>query len=225
MATYILATSKSWHTDLFEALSSSVAGRWIRISDKNDLTYENLKELNPDYVFIPHWSHIIPAEVYENFRCIVFHMTDLPFGRGGSPLQNLIVRGVKETKISALQVTKGIDTGDIYLKRELSLAGTAREIFIRSSSIIESMIREILEDNPVPQPQEGEVVVFKRRKPEEGKINDLEELEEVYDYIRMLDCEGYPPAFIELPHFRLEFTRAAIQSDQSIKADVRIFKK
>jgi len=45
-------------------------------------------------------------------------MTDLPFGRGGSPLQNLIERGIKKTKISAIKVDGGIDTGDIFFKRD-----------------------------------------------------------------------------------------------------------
>ena len=30
-------------------------------------------------------------------------MTDLPYGRGGSPLQNLIIRGFESTKISAIE--------------------------------------------------------------------------------------------------------------------------
>jgi len=50
-------------------------------------------------------------------------MTDLPFGRGGSPLQNLIVRGFTHTKLSALRVEKGLDTGDIYLKEDLEQYG------------------------------------------------------------------------------------------------------
>ncbi len=49
-----------------------------------------------------------------NFNCVVFHMTDLPFGRGGSPLQNLISRGIYKTKISAIKVVKEIDAGPIY---------------------------------------------------------------------------------------------------------------
>ena len=65
--------------------------------------------------------NIIPKKIYSNYDCIVFHMTDLPYGRGGSPLQNLIVRGHKETKISALNVQSGLDTGDIYLKKKLIL--------------------------------------------------------------------------------------------------------
>jgi methionyl-tRNA formyltransferase len=152
-------------------------------------------------------------------------MTDLPYGRGGSPLQNLIVRGYTDTKISALRVNNGIDTGDIYCKAELSLLGTAEEIFLRASQTIETLIRDIIDKKMSPIPQEGEPVQFKRRKPEDGDIKDLEDIQTVYDYIRMLDAEGYPNAFVEIGKFRLEFRRASLKSDNSIIADVRISKK
>ena len=48
-------------------------------------------------------------------------MTDLPYGRGGSPLQNLIVRGHKETKISAIKVVKELDAGPVLSSLELML--------------------------------------------------------------------------------------------------------
>lgn len=35
-------------------------------------------------------------------------------------------------------------------------------------------------------------MVFKRRKPEEGKITSDMKTAQIYDYIRMLDAEGYP---------------------------------
>ncbi|MDZ7775688.1 MAG: hypothetical protein U5L09_08890 [Bacteroidales bacterium] len=73
------------------------------INKKEELSLELLKKITPEYVFFPHWSYIIPESIFNNYECIVFHMTDLPFGRGGSPLQNLISRGYKETKISALK--------------------------------------------------------------------------------------------------------------------------
>ena len=41
----------------------------------------------------------------------------------------------------------------------------------------------------------------------------------------MLDCEGYPNAFIENKNFRFEFTRASLKSEKEIIADVRIIKK
>ena len=87
------------------------------------------------------------------------------------------------------------------------------------------MIIEIINKSLQPQSQEGEVVEFKRRKKEDGNIMKLETIKEMYDYIRMLDCEGYPNAFLEIENFRFEFSRASFKDDQIIKADVRIIKK
>jgi methionyl-tRNA formyltransferase len=152
-------------------------------------------------------------------------MTDLPYGRGGSPLQNLIEKGHSRTKISALKVTSGIDEGPIYFKKELSLLGTAEEIFIRANHIIRKMINEFVEGKLEPSDQQGEVTKFKRRTPQQGCLNNLSELDKVYDYIRMLDAEGYPPAYFQIDNFKLEFSRASLKANKSILADVRITKK
>ena len=151
-------------------------------------------------------------------------MSDLPYGRGGSPLQNLIIRGKKNTVLSALKVNQGIDEGDIYLKKPLSLYGTAEEIFERSSPIIFKMIQEIVEKKIVPFPQKGTVTIFKRRSIQQGEIKNLNELHEVYDYIRMLDCEGYKNAFTETKNFKIYFNSAEL-NNQEINANVRIIKK
>lgn len=222
---YILLSAKSWHDEIFQNLSNRKGEDWIRISKKEDFSFDKLEEIKPDRVFIPHWSYIIPKEIFETFECIVFHMTDLPYGRGGSPLQNLIVRGHCETKISAIRVDEGIDTGKLYLKAPLSLLGTAQEIFLRSGEIIGSMIKTIIKEDPHPVAQQGEAVNFKRRNPNDGDISNLVEIEKVFDYIRMLDCEGYPSAYMETEKFRFEFSRATLKADKSIVADVRIIKK
>jgi methionyl-tRNA formyltransferase len=223
---YIVLSEKSWHNNLYQALVDSLQGKWILISKKEEFSIEILTELNPDIIFIPHWSYIITPDIYKTFVCIVFHMTDLPFGRGGSPLQNLIALGYKETMISALKVEKGIDSGNIYLKKKLSLNGKASEIFERASLVIKEMIEEIISKKPIPQLQQGEPVFFKRRSKKDGEIGSLVELEKVYDYIRMLDCEGYPNAFIENNNFRFEFYNAFLSdTDKCITANVRIIKK
>lgn len=86
-------------------------------------------------------------------------MTDLPFGRGVSPLQNLIERGIENTKISAIKVDDGIDTGDIYFKESLNLNGTADEIFIRASEIIfKKMIPTIISEKIIHETQKWEIV-------------------------------------------------------------------
>ena len=227
MARFILLTEKSWHKALFVKLKKHFEDKneWILINETIQFNKNNLDELKPVRIFIPHWSYIIPDEIFNSFECIVFHMTDLPYGRGGSPLQNLIVEGKVATKISAIKVDKGIDEGDIYLKRELSLGGTAEEIFIRASDSIYEIILEIIEKDLKPLPQIGEPIIFKRRKPKDSNISDLDNITKVYDHIRMLDAEGYPNAFIETGGFRFEFTRASLKTNDTILADVRISKK
>src|SRR5258706_4197683 len=168
----------------------------ILVNGRSDLKIEKLQEWNPDVIFFLHWSELIPQEIYSSFKCIVFHMTDLPFGRGGSPLQNLIERGYDETMISALIVEKGIDTGPILLKKQLSLLGTAEEIFLRAGEIMKKMIAEIIVYNPDSVPQKGDPTIFKRRTPDQSSIQLLSELKTAYNFIRMLDAEGYPKAFI-----------------------------
>jgi methionyl-tRNA formyltransferase len=226
MKNYILLTSKSWHDDLFLKLSKNVIGHWFRISNETEFTLENINKISPVYIFIPHWSYLISNEIFNNFNCVVFHMTDLPYGRGGSPLQNLIVRGHKSTKISAIKVTNEIDAGDIYLKSDLDLSGTAHEIFLRASLIIYKMIKAIIHEGIKPLPQEGKIVHFKRRKVEDSNLKTIDEISVLYDYIRMLDCEGYPKAYLENDSIKYEFYNAQYNIETNeIIANVRIFKK
>ena len=218
---YVVASSRVWRPSLLENLSNRTGLKFISITRKEDLTPQTLETMSPRYIFSPHWSYIIPPDVFENYECIIFHMTDVPFGRGGSPLQNLISRGIYETKISALRCVKDLDAGPIYLKRPLSLYGSAEEIYLRASEIIEDMICQIIKEQPVPVEQTGEITCFSRRKPEQSDIAELTTLKQVFDHIRMLDADGYPHAFLETKHFRFEFERASIKKGQII-ADVKI---
>ena len=226
MENILIVSEKSWNKELVSYLQSTMPQyAFYLISQKEDFTVERIGSISPFKIFIPHWSYIIPSAIFERYECIVFHMTDLPYGRGGSPLQNLIVRGLTATKLSALRVEVGLDTGPVYLKMDLSLSGTAEEIFVRVNKLVGKMIVEIIQNNLQPVPQEGDPVVFKRRKPEQSDMSGLEKLEEIFDYIRMLDADGYPHAYIEKGEFRYEFTRASIKADGSIVADVKITKK
>ena len=226
MENILIVSEKSWNKELVSYLQSTMPQyAFYLISQKEDFTVERIGSISPVKIFIPHWSYIIPSAIFERYECIVFHMTDLPYGRGGSPLQNLIVRGLTATKLSALRVEVGLDTGPVYLKMDLSLSGTAEEIFVRVNKLVGKMIVEIIQNNLQPVPQEGDPVVFKRRKPEQSDMSGLEKLEEIFDYIRMLDADGYPHAYIEKGEFRYEFTCASIKADGSIVADVKITKK
>ena len=81
----------------FHRHRAELPGCWELISARDDLSLDALRALQPAYVFFPHWSWRVPKKIVEEFSCVCFHETDLPYGRGGSPLQNLIVRGHKST--------------------------------------------------------------------------------------------------------------------------------
>lgn len=217
----VVVSNKEWHRQYIGELSARTGSEVVYIDNKSEVNYQRFAELQPDWVFFPHWSYIIPADVYENFRCVIFHMTDLPFGRGGSPLQNLIARGIYETKLSALCCCGELDAGNVYLKKNLSLWGNAEEIYLRAAELGKEMMIEIVREDMQAKPQQGEVVLFKRRKTEEGNIDGLHSLKAVFDYIRMLDAETYPSAFLDTEHLHLEFNRAALKNGY-IMADVKI---
>lgn len=217
---YVLATSRPWNLTHFAQARKDLPGSWLAVTTPDDLS-ALLERASPRYIFFPHWSHIVPAAIVERFECVCFHMTDLPYGRGGSPLQNLIIRGHRDTRISALRMTDVLDGGPIYQKRPLSLEGSAEQIFERAGASIIEMIAWIASNEPQPSPQEGQSVAFERRKPSQSRIAGITGADGLYDHIRMLDAPGYPRAFIEHEGWRMEFGEAEL-SGEAVEARVRI---
>jgi len=220
--TYIVVGCRPWNRTVFEEEICRLAGRWHYFGEKSELTYEKVHQIQPRYVFFLHWSWIVPVSITGAFECVCFHMTDLPYGRGGSPLQNLIARGHKDTVITAFRMTEELDAGPIYLKGPLSLDGSAQEIYRRATEISTAMIARIVSDNPEPTPQTGVETTFSRRTPTQSLITpDISDLRQLHDHIRMLDAEGYPPAFISVGVFTFSFTRSSLEDD-GIEATVKI---
>jgi len=221
MTDYIVATVKPWNAEAFRRRVPALPGRWHLVESPVGLTLERLEEIAPRYIFFPHWSWKLPKEICGRFECVCFHMADVPYGRGGSPLQNLILHGHKETKVSALRMVEELDAGPVYLKRPLGLEGRAEDIYRRLAEVVFDMIGEMVLGEPRPVPQEGDAVVFPRRTPEQSRLPVAGDLQELYDFIRMLDAPTYPAAFIEWGRFRIEFKRAAL-ADRSMQAEVTI---
>jgi methionyl-tRNA formyltransferase len=218
---FIIATIKDWNVEQYRKAAPMLTGNWSLLTKPSQLTIEHLRKLKPRYIFFPHWSWLVPEDIINEFTCICFHMSDVPYGRGGSPLQNLISRGHTETKLSALRMTKQLDSGDVYLKAPLSLEGSAQQIFERCAELTFEMIASIVNLAPIPIAQHGEVTTFTRRRPEQSEIKGNETITELYDLIRMMDAESYPKAYIHHHDIKLTFERAHL-SDDNLIASVTI---
>jgi len=93
MATYCVATIGRHHHEIFESTVSKIPGDWRLVSDPAEFTRAWLDALKPRAVFLPHWLWKVPADIISDFKCIGFHSTALSFGRGGTPIQNMIALG------------------------------------------------------------------------------------------------------------------------------------
>ena len=217
----LVVATKPWNRRIFEEEIRCLPGEWSFVDSPECLTYEAVRGLAPRYIFFLHWSWKVPADIVNEFECVCFHMTDVPYGRGGSPLQNLITEGHHQTMLTALRMVEQFDAGPVYLKNVLSLEGTAEAIYMRASRLAARMIKRILDERMTPKAQSGEGSVFKRRQPHQSEIPECVTLEGLYDFFRMLDAEGYPRAFLRHAGYRYQFSRAALY-DGRIVADVII---
>jgi len=181
----------------------------VLVASPDQLAAE-LGRIRPRRMFFVHWNWKVPPEVIRNVECIGFHMTDLPFGRGGSPLQNLILRGHRSTMVTAFRLTEEMDAGPVYAKAPLALDGRAGDIYRRASMTAVDLMIRIADEQLAPKPQEGPVVTFERRKPEQSRLPEDGTPQELYDFIRMLDADGYPAAFIDHGRWRVELREADV---------------
>jgi len=217
---FVIITKKKWNIKNFSKLDNNFAVL-------KNYNYNKIKKLNPKILFFIHWSKRVPYEIYSKFLCIQFHTSDLPKFKGGSPIQNQILRGIKKTKITAFKISKQLDNGDICLKRNFILNGNAKDIFIRMEKICIEMILKIKKLNKlVFKKQIGKSSFYKRRKLSESELKFKKEknLKYIYDFVRANDAPGYPAAFINYNNFKLELYDAKLVS-KKLYAKIKISKK
>ena len=191
------------------------------LSSPKKLTINYLKRKKPEIIFFPDWSWIIPNEIISNYKCICFHESHLPKFRGGSPIQNQIIRGITKTKTTGFIMIDKIDAGDIILQKNLSLEGSIQEIFSRMSENDYSLILKIMNGRYKRKKQSGKPTTYSRRKPKESELKSLNHsIRYLYNFIHMLE-DPYPNAFIRIGKQKLIFKKA-IYNNKKLSLEVKI---
>ena len=98
MTNYIVASSKDWFNTFPKSKEYSELSLYT-ISSNDQLNLKYIDRINPRYIFFPHWSWKVKEEIYLNYECVAFHTAPLPYGRGGSPILNLILIFTSELKL------------------------------------------------------------------------------------------------------------------------------
>lgn len=171
--TYLAAIGRPWGREAVRRVASRLprgtAFGWCASAQMLQL---NMTLQTYRYVFFLNWSDKVLPEMLALSECVNFHCTDLPYGRGGAPIENLILRGHTETVITAHRMTDEIDAGPIYGKSgPISLAGTKDEILARFVEPVADLMTWMMEHEPGPTPQIviGDVVPFRRLPPAEAE--------------------------------------------------------
>ncbi len=207
----VVCAHRDWNISMYLGRLSKIFPDSMLLSEKEHLSIDLLRKFNPSMIFFLDWSWIIKEEILNKFNCIGFHSAPLPEYRGGSPIQNQIISGITQTKLTAFSMDKGIDTGDILLQKPLSLDGHIMDIMKNISTLIHDMIIDIVNENYVIKKQTGHSSYYKRRKPSESELS-LKDFEDndvnyLYNFIRMLE-DPYPNAFIKLANKKIIFKSA-----------------
>jgi len=203
---YVICAYRNYGIELYDNLRKKFD--FTLIKSKKDLTYNSIKKINPSIIFFPDWSWKVPEKIVQNFKCVCFHESPLPKFRGGSPLQNQIIRGKTKTKTTAFVMNEEIDAGNIILQKDLSLKGSIQEIYSRMYKNDYSLILKIIKGQYKERKQSGKPTVYRRRKPKDSELKNLNHSKKyLYNFIRMLE-DPYPNAYVKLGKQKIVFKKA-----------------
>lgn len=161
-----------------------------------------LEELCPDIIVVVAYGKILPEYVlkFPKYGCINVHGSLLPEYRGASPIQRAVIDGKKVTGVTTMYMDKGLDTGDMLLKREYEIGENTNtgEAFDDLAKIGAELLLETLDGlekgtiTPVKQDETKATYAEKIFK-DECAINFDDNVQTVHNKIRGL--YPFPGAF------------------------------
>ncbi len=140
-----------------------------------------------------------PAVLAMNENNIVVHESDLPKGRGFSPVAWQVLAGAESIPVTLFEATADMDAGPVWLRSMMMLDGTELmpELRRKQGEKTVEMCLEYLElrDTLTPVPQRGGGSEFRRRNQEDDRLDPDKTIEELFDHLRIVDNERYPAWF------------------------------
>ena len=191
---------RDWSLKIYRNLQNETPHHIQILQPDTELNVDDLRAQKPDFILFYGWSWVVDKAILDEFCCLMLHPSPLPKYRGGSPIQNQIIRGERHSKVSIFIMNTKLDAGDLIAQGDLSLEGSIEEIFNEIASVGTSLTKDILA-KPLKRVRqiESEATYFKRRTPDESEITfeELQTMPAQYlsDKIRMLQ-DPYPNAFI-----------------------------
>ncbi len=172
-----------------------------RIKDDVEV-FEKIKKYNPDLIVVVAYGQLLPKSMLEipQKACINIHGSLLPKLRGAAPIQRAILEGHDVTGITIMEMSEGMDMGDMLAKREYQIKGeNAGDLFNALSNIGADLLIECLPKidllliDKIKQ-NEKDATYAPMIKKEDTKINFCEDAVQIKN--RILAMSPTPGAYV-----------------------------
>lgn len=160
-------------------------------------------ELNPDggdILFLISCHEIIPQDIRRRYRaCLVVHASDLPMGRGWSPLIWQVLEGQSKIMVTLLEAADVVDSGRIWRKIPIRLHG--HELIDEINSILFEAEQTLMDyaienlDKVQPVEQTGQATYYPRRVAADSRLDVNRSIAEQFNLLRVVDNLRYPAFF------------------------------
>ena len=168
-----------------------------------------------DFCFCLSFGKVVPQEVRKRYlHTLVVHGSDLPEGKGWSPLSWQILEGKNCIPVTLLEAAQRIDSGVIYSQRWIEyrgdeLIGELRGVLANAEL---DLCRRFVDKYPKSAEratkQSGKESFYLRRRPSDSQLDPNSSIAEQMNLLRIVDNDRYP-AFFELRdnQYRIEINK------------------
>jgi methionyl-tRNA formyltransferase len=111
---------------------------------------ENLLKFEADLIVVASYGLIIPPDLLSLYKygAINLHPSNLPKWRGAAPIERSMMAGDTMTALCVMRMDAGLDTGDIFLKKQipLDMRFTAQELTLDYAQASTCMLLDVLDN-------------------------------------------------------------------------------
>ncbi len=174
------------------------------VTELNHSSCEAVLLLNADEVSAGDILVLLSCEkIFEklhlNKHNLVVHESDLPKGKGWSPLTWQVLEGKSSIPVTLIEAVPKVDAGPVYEQIMIELDGTELidELRQKQAEATCRLIRNFVEKYPdnFAKTQEGDESFYARRKPEHSQLDVNKTIAEQFNLLRVCDNERYPAWF------------------------------
>lgn len=130
---------------------------------------------------------------------LVVHESPLPLGRGWSPLTWQVLEGERRIAVTLFEAVDDVDAGCIYAQTHIDLDGSELVAELRGAQInaTKKVFYDFLEAYPNTQgrPQMGKPTYYRKRLPEDSRLDLTKSIREQFNLMRVADNVRYPLFF------------------------------